>query len=196
MAAVTPDARDQRETPTASAPSESPSVRRLHKAAIVRILFGVVWAIDAIFKWLPGFVHGQTLNEELGKASSVKTPVIHQWLQLWHGIGTPHPAVFAVVIAIIETLIALGLILGAWSNLTFITSAVFSFGIWSSAEAFHLPWTRSGITDLGPSVAYIFASLALFAAAAGATWSADAAFLRRRMGRHAWLTSPDSAGLA
>jgi nitrite reductase (NO-forming) len=169
-------------------------LRRLHGAALTRIVFGLVWAIDASFKFLPGFVHGRTLEDELGKGASVRTPVIHQWIQLWHSAGTSHPQVFAVGTGIVETVIALGLIFGAFTNVVFLGSAVFSFGIWSAAEAFHLPWTKDGITDLGPSVAYIFASLALFFAAAGATWSLDSR-LRPRLGRLSWLASPTAQEL-
>jgi uncharacterized membrane protein YphA (DoxX/SURF4 family) len=97
-----------------------------------------------------------------------------------------NPSAFAVGTAVVETLIALGLIFGVFSNLVLIGSAVFSFGIWSAAEGFHLPWTKSGITDLGPSVGYVFASLGLFFAAAGATWSVDAV-IRPRLGRFASL---------
>ena len=129
------------------------------------------------------------MEHELGGAATVNTPVIHQWLQLWHGIGTANPGAFALGTAIIETLIALGLLLGAFSNLVFIGSAIFSFGIWSTAEHFHLPWTKPGITDLGPSIGYVIAALALFCCAAGSTWSVDRK-LRDRLGNYAWLTSP------
>ncbi|WP_329457346.1 hypothetical protein [Streptomyces sp. NBC_01497] len=158
---------------------------RLHGAAVVRIAFGVLWAVDATFKWLPGFIHGQTLGDELGKAADVQTPVFHQWLQMWHAIGTSVPGAFAVGTAVIETLIALGLLLGAFSNVVFIGSAVFSFGIWSGAEGFHLPW-KQGMTDLGPSVGYIFASLALYYAFAGSSWSLDTR-LRPALGRYGRL---------
>lgn len=65
-------------------------------------------------------------------------------------------------------------------------------GIWSAAEAFHLPWTKPGITDLGPSVGYICASLALYFAAAGAEWSLDALLWRTKFGSK--LTSPSVQG--
>lgn len=159
-------------TATDVAPIEVPrpatSLARLHGAAAVRIAFGVVWAIDATFKWLPGFIRGQTLEKELGKGAEIHTPVIHQWLTMWHAIGAASAAAFAVGTAIIETLIALCPLVGAFSNLIFLGGAVFSFGIWSSAEGFHLPWNKPGMTDLGPSVGYVVASLALFFAAAGA----------------------------
>ncbi len=166
-----------------------PSYGYPRMAAAVRIAFGVIWAIDAIFKWLPGFVHGQTLDKELGAGADIHTPVIHQWLQMWHAIGTASPGAFAVGTAIIETLVALGLLFGAFSNAVLIGSAVFSLGIWTTAEHLHLPWTKPGMTDLGPSIGYVIASLALFCVAAGSTWSIDRT-LRTKVGRYAWLTSP------
>lgn len=162
--------------------------RWLHGAAVVRILFGVLWAFDASFKWLPGFIGGQTLPDELGKAAKVDTPVIHQWLELWNSVGLANPAAFATMIAVMETLAALALIFGVLSNAAFIGTAMLSFGIWSGAEGFHLPF-HGGMTDLGPSAGYIFASLALFFAAAGSTWSVDT-WLRPRLGRFGWLAAP------
>ena len=162
--------------------------RWLRGAAVVRILFGVLWACDASFKWQPGFIHGQTLHAELGKVSQVNTPVIHQWLALTNMVGMANPPVFAMVIAIVETLTALALIFGVLSNAAFVGSAILSFSIWSGVEAFHLPF-HSGMTDLGPSAGYLFASLALFFAAAGSTWSVDH-WLRPRLGTFAWLAAP------
>jgi uncharacterized membrane protein YphA (DoxX/SURF4 family) len=169
------------------APSNLPApLNRLRGAAAVRIGYGLVWAIDASFKWLPGFVHGQTLNDELGKASTVHTPLIHQWVQLWHTVAMSAPGAFAVGTAIVETVIAVCLVFGAFTNLVAVGSAVFSFGIWSAPEAFHLPWSKPGITDLGPSVAYIFASLALMYAGAGAIWSLDSK-IQPLLGKYGWL---------
>lgn len=164
-------------------------VARLRCAAVVRIGFGLVWAIDASFKWLPGFIHGQTLGDELGQGAAVRTPGVHQWIQMWHIVATAAPGAFALGTALTETCIAAGLVFGVVSNAVFVGSALYSLGIWSSAEAFGLPWTAPGITDLGPAVAYAFASLALFCAQAGAAWSVDAR-LRPKLGRLAWVASP------
>ncbi|MCU1413334.1 MAG: hypothetical protein JWN80_674 [Microbacteriaceae bacterium] len=139
-----------------------------------------------------GFVDGQTLHDELGGASGVSTPIVHQWLQFWNTVGLTNPSLFAHVIAVIETLVAIALILGVLSNVAFVGSALLSIGIWTGAEGLHLPWFRPGQTDLGPSVGYIFASLALLFAAAGATWSIDA-LLARRITRARWLFSPTLA---
>jgi thiosulfate dehydrogenase [quinone] large subunit len=171
------------------------SPRWLHGAAIVRILFGVLWGIDAVFKWLPGFINGQTLGDELGAYQKVDIPIIHEYLVFVNSVGTANPAGFAVFIAIVETLVAIALITGTFSNVAFIGSALLSFGIWSGAEGFHLPWTKPGMTDLGPSVGYIFASLALFFALAGSTWAVDT-WLRPKLGRWSWLASPAAPTLS
>jgi thiosulfate dehydrogenase [quinone] large subunit len=161
------------------------SLRRFHGAAVVRILFGLLWAIDAWLKWLPGFIHGQTLTHELNPAA-VPTPIVHQWVQLWHDISAVNPGAFAMGTAVIETLLGVALIFGVLCNLTLIVTAVFSFGIWTGPEHMHLPWTTPGMTDLGPSIGYVFAALALFVAAAGATWSVDTV-IRPHLGRLASL---------
>jgi len=162
--------------------------RWLRGAAVVRILFGVLWAVDASFKWLPEFRGGQTLPDELSRVAKVHTPVIHEWLELWNTVALANPGLFATVMAVVESLAALALIFGVLSNVAFVGTAVLSFGIWSGAEGFHLPF-HAGMTDLGPSAGYVFASLALFFAAAGSTWSVDA-WLRPRLGRFEWLAAP------
>lgn len=186
MTTYTNPALDAARSP--SAPS-GPLLRRLHGAAAVRIAFGLVWAVDASFKWLPGFIHGKTLDDELGAAKAVHTPVLHQWISLWHSVAQSHPGTFAVGTALVETCIAVGLVFGVLGNLVFVGSAVYALGVWSAAEAFGLPWTESGITDTGVMAGYVFAPLALLYACAGTTWSLDAR-LRPLLGKAAWLSSP------
>ncbi|HKH50541.1 MAG TPA: hypothetical protein VKA77_01850 [Mycobacterium sp.] len=92
-----------------------------------------------------------------------------------------------MIIAIIETLAALALIFGVLSNAAFVGGDPLGrhlVGCRGVPPALH-----SGMTDLGPSVGYIFASLALFFAAAGSTWSVDT-WLRPRLGAFAWLAAP------
>ena len=171
--------------PRGSFVPEDRSLRRLHGAAVVRIFFGLLWAIDAWLKWRPGFIHGQMLTHELNP-DAVQTPMVHSWVQLWHDVAAVNPGTFATGTAVIETLLAVALIFGILTNLTLIVTAVFSFGIWTAPEHMHLPWTTPGMTDLGPSIGYVVAALALFVAAAGATWSVDAV-IRPHLGRLAPL---------
>ncbi len=171
-----------RDRAAGSALTVAPSTGRPHFAAVIRIAFGLVWAVDATFKWRPGFVHGQVLARQFAKHDQVTTPVIHQWIQLWSHLAAASPPGFAIGTAVVETLIALGLLTGTFSNAVFVGSAIYSFGVWSAAEAFGLPWNRPGITDVGPSAAYVIASLALLCCAAGTTWSVDQV-IRPKLGR-------------
>ncbi|HEY0247937.1 MAG TPA: hypothetical protein VGC45_06715 [Gryllotalpicola sp.] len=170
--------------------SAGAGIRPGRGAAIVRILFGALWGIDAAFKWMPGFVHGQTLSDELGKAAEVNVPIEHQWLQLWNSVGLANPPAFAVAIAIIETLVALALITGSFTRIALIVSTLLAIGIWTGAEGMHLPWFKPGQTDLGPSVGYIFASLALLFTAAAQRWSVDELLARRVPGLRRVLGIP------
>lgn len=126
----------------------------------VRILFGVVWMIDAIFKWQPAF-RAEYLNLIQGAAKGQPA-----WLVPWfHGIAnvvSSNPVLFAYLTAIVETMIAAGLILGVARKLTYILAALFAAAIWASAEGFGGPYTV-GATDIGTGIIYSILFLALLA---------------------------------
>lgn len=185
------------ETRTAPAPREmqeyhepnqsaAPVSGRRRLAGVLRILFGVVWAIDASLKWRPDFLRGQVFAHQFGIHDQITTPVIRQWIDLWQYIAALAPTGMGVATAIVETLIAVGLLTGTLCNVVYVGSAVYSFGIWSAAEAFGLPWSAAGATDIGPSIGYIIAALALLAAPGNAMWSVDRK-LRPRLGKYGWM---------
>jgi uncharacterized membrane protein YphA (DoxX/SURF4 family) len=165
-------------------PSTHPALivsdRGAHGAALVRILFGALWGIDATFKWMPGFVNGQTLHDELGGAEDVRLPVIHQWLQLWNTVGLANPSLFAHLIAVAETVVAVLIITGFLTRPALVAATFLALGIWTGAEGMHLPWFTPGQTDLGPSVGYIFAALGLLFARSNRVWSVDSLLRGRR----------------
>jgi thiosulfate dehydrogenase (quinone) large subunit len=162
-----------------------PDTRRAHLFALLRILFGVVWSIDAAYKWVPAF-REQTLQAQfahhLGKVS---TPVIHQWIDLWYHVAVNYQNPFGYAIAVIETLIAIGLLAGCYSRLVFVGGAIFSAGIWTAAEGMGLP-IQAGQTDIGTSCIYVLVYIALFLGAAGSAWSVDA-WVRGRGGKVSFL---------
>ena len=89
--------------------------RRLAGFAVLRILFGVVWAIDASFKWQPAFVNGVTTY--LASALKGQPPDVQAWIEFWLGVVKIDPILFARLIAVSETLLAVTLILGLLTNL-------------------------------------------------------------------------------
>src|SRR5579875_345150 len=159
----------------AASPAET---RRARPFALLRILFGVVWSIDAAYKWVPAF-RTQTLQKQFAHhLANINTPVIHGWINFWYHVALDHRDAFGFTVAVIETLIAIGLLTGCYSRLIFIGGAIFSAGIWTAAEGMGLP-IQAGQTDIGTRCIYVLVYIALFIGAAGSAWSIDAWFRSR-----------------
>lgn len=153
--------------------------------AVLRIIFGMVWAVDAYFKWLPGFF-GQFVDYLQGAAKD--QPVwVKAWIDFWVNWVKVDPHVFAHVVAIGETAVALGLLFGVFSNLTYLGGGLLSLVIWSTAEGLGGPY-QAGSTDIGAAIIYVLVFAALFLAGAGRIWGYDAV-LSPRLGRWGWLAS-------
>jgi nitrite reductase (NO-forming) len=139
----------------------------------LRIGFGIIWLIDAVLKWLPGFRTGY-MDTIMGIRDG-QPGWLRWWFDFW--INLQHPAVtfFWALVATAETLIALALILGLARKVSYIAAIVFSVLIWSTAEGFGGPYT-SGSADIGTAVIYavVFAGLLALSYYAGpARYSAD-----------------------
>jgi len=139
----------------------------------LRISFGIIWLIDAILKWLPGFRSGY-MGTVMGQAQG-QPGWLKPWFNFWINLQHPRAMFFAYLVAVVETLIAVALITGFARKLTYISAAAFSVLIWATAEGFGGPYT-SGSADIGTAVIYavVFAGLlALSAYADPARYSAD-----------------------
>jgi len=139
----------------------------------LRIGFGVIWLIDALLKWLPGFKDSYMSTIMATKAG--QPGWLQPWFQFW--ISLQHPAVtfFWAIVATAETLIALALIFGFARKLTYCAAIVLSLLIWSTAEGFGGPYT-SGAADIGTAIIYtvVFADLLALSYYAGpARYSVD-----------------------
>ncbi|MCL4449633.1 MAG: DoxX family protein [Actinobacteria bacterium] len=126
----------------------------------VRVAFGVIWLVDAILKWMPGF-RSNYMSYLMGAAKG-QPSWIGWWFNFWIRLQMPRTTFFAYLVAVVETLIALALIFGFGRKLTYIAAAVFSFLIWSTAEGFGGPYT-TGSTDVGTSIIYVVVFLSLLA---------------------------------
>ena len=139
----------------------------------LRISFGIIWLIDAVLKWLPGFrtdYMGAIMGEAQGQPGWLKP-----WFDFWVNFQHPRVTFFAYLVAVTETLIALALIAGFARKLTYSAAIVFSLLIWATAEGFGGPYT-SGAADIGTAIIYamVFAALLTLSAYAGpARYSAD-----------------------
>ena len=142
----------------------APAPWRLTGTGILRIVFGLVWAIDAWFKWQPDFIGN--FSDYLTGAVKDQPAAVKSWIDLWINVVNVDPHVFAHAVAIGETLVALGLIFGVLSNLTNLGGILLSVVIWSTAEGFGGPYT-AGSTDIGAAIIYALVFVGLFLSSAG-----------------------------
>ena len=158
-----------------------------HSLAITmtRIAFGLVWAIDAAFKWQPAFANN--FVSYLQETFSGQPAIIQFWLNLWIKLVSINPTLFARLVALGETCIAIGLLLGLFSNLTYAVGALLSIVIWAVPEGFGGPYT-AGATDVGTGIIYVFGFLGLFLLSAGQYYGLDKV-IRDKLGRWKFVSS-------
>src|SRR5579859_3667275 len=82
--------------------------------AILRIIFGAVWLVDASFKWSPNFINN--FSSYLMNGAQGQPGTVQNWINFWVNVVNVSPHFFAVVVAIAETAIALSLLTGIWSE--------------------------------------------------------------------------------
>ena len=155
----------------------------LRALGVLRIAFGLAWAVDAGFKWLPSFVD----NFSSYLSSEGQPRAVGAWINFWTDTVNVDPHVFAHLVAIGETAVAVGLIFGLFSNATYLLGALLSLVIWSTAEGFGGPYS-AGSTDIGSAIIYVFVFAALFLTRAGRFLGVDSR-LGTRLGRFAFLAS-------
>jgi uncharacterized membrane protein YphA (DoxX/SURF4 family) len=153
--------------------------------ALTRIAFGLVWSIDAYFKWQPAFANN--FVDYLTETYDGQPPVIQAWLNFWINLVSINPHLFARIVALGETAIAIGLLLGIFSNLAYVGGIVLSLVIWAAPEGFGGPYTP-GATDIGAGIIYVFGFLGLLLLSAGQYYGLDR-IIRAKLGRWGFLSS-------
>jgi uncharacterized membrane protein YphA (DoxX/SURF4 family) len=153
--------------------------------AFLRIAFGVVWVIDAQFKWQLAFANNFT--SYIQGATGGQPAFIQTWLNFWLKLVSIDPLLFARIVALGETAIAIGLLFGLFSNLTCAGGALLAFIIWAVPEGLGGPYV-AGSTDVGTGIIYMFVFAALFLLSAGQHYGLDRT-LRAKLGRLRFLSS-------
>ncbi|WP_308465353.1 hypothetical protein [Rathayibacter soli] len=162
------------------------TVQKRRTVAIVRIAFGLIWAVDAGLKWLPSFAQ-HTLLAKLSEVGDGQPAPVHAWIDSWTRLVATDPRAFAILLALAESLIAIGLLTGSLTNAVCSAGAVLSMTIWTTGEGFGGPY-GDGATDVGASPAYVIAFALLGVVGAGGAWGFDR-WLHSKLGRMAWLSS-------
>jgi nitrite reductase (NO-forming) len=124
----------------------------------LRVAFGIIWAMGAALTWSPDFaVHyvGYLHNAAHGQPGWSAW-----WFSSWIALVTPNAGVFVWLTRIIESLIALALLLGLGRRTLYVLGALFSLLVWSTAEGFGGPYTV-GATNMGTAISYVLIFVAL-----------------------------------
>lgn len=152
---------------------------------ILRIVFGFVWAIDATFKWQPAFQTGFVTY--LTGALDGQPALVKAWIGLWIDFVKVNPHVFALIVALSETALAVALIFGVLSNLADLGGILLALVIWTTAEGFGGPY-HAGSADIGAAIIYFLVFVALFLSQSGLYFGIDRR-LTPVLGWWGWLAS-------
>ncbi|MDP9300336.1 MAG: DoxX family membrane protein [Actinomycetota bacterium] len=158
---------------------------RLKGIGLLRIVFGLAWAVDAWFKWQPAFVNGFT--SYLSGAKEGQPAWVKDWIGFWIDIVKVNPRLLAYIVAVAETAVAIGLLLGVFSNFTYLVGSLLTLVIWTTAEGFGGPYV-AGSTDIGGAIIYVIVFGCLFLSAAGLYLGLDRR-LTPKLGRWGFLAS-------
>jgi len=147
---------------------------------VLRVAFGVVWALDAYLKWRPDFI--SQFGGDVASAAKDQPDLLRPWFHLWRDLVAQSPHGFAYATAVVETLIAAGLVLGFGRRALYVGGAIWSLGIWTVPEGFGGSFV-AGATDIGTAIMYAFVFLTLYSLetlpAATHAWALDGIIERR-----------------
>src|SRR5438132_6401146 len=174
-----------RRTPVSSSRSLSMNWRE-RGVGIARIIFGLVWVVAALLQWLPQFQNSFVAQVAAAKAG--QPAFIQGWIAFWANAVSVNPLLFARILASAEALIAAFLILGLFSNLTYIVGIFLSLGIWAVPEGFGGPYIAGVTTDIGTAFPYAILFAVLLFLSAGRYYGLDQ-WLTPRLGRLGFLAS-------
>jgi nitrite reductase (NO-forming) len=124
----------------------------------LRVAFGLIWVANAAFTWTSGFaVHyvGYLHNAAQGQPAWSAW-----WFDAWIALVTPHASLFVWLTRIVETALAIALVVGFARKSVYVLGALFSLLVWSTAEGFGGPYTI-GATNMGSGIVYVLVFIAL-----------------------------------
>jgi uncharacterized membrane protein YphA (DoxX/SURF4 family) len=107
--------------------------------ALGRFLFGLLWAFGAFWKWHPYFLaHGvdNLVQSQQGQPAWIAS-YIQFFIDVIHLVG---PLTFGVIVAIVESLIALSLLCKKGLDFMLPIGTVYAFILWTTAEGWGGPY--------------------------------------------------------
>ena len=153
---------------------------------VVRIVFGVAWAVAALLKWQPAFI--QSFAATVGNASQGQPIFIQAWISLWQNIVLINPTGFGFLAALVESLLAICFIFGTFTNSAALIGIVWSLTIWSVPEGFGGPYVPGHNTDIGTAFPYLLLCALLLLLNSGRYLGIDRV-LTPKLGRFGFLAA-------
>jgi nitrite reductase (NO-forming) len=150
------------------APSQSALVinsRRLMGLSLLRMAFGVIWAVDASLKWQPAFQ--ANFQQILSGVAQGQPGFLGWWFGLWQFVVSGRAPIFGILTASTETYLAVALLSGFARKSTYMIGILYGLFVWSVAEGFGGPYIPGTTTDVGAAIIYSLLFLALLLVDAG-----------------------------
>jgi uncharacterized membrane protein YphA (DoxX/SURF4 family) len=146
-----------------NSPARMIHLTSLHRnpTTVLRVLFGVVWLVDAFFKWQPGF--RSSFAAVLQGMVSSQPGIVRPWFQFWALIATHTGHLLPDLTAVTETAIGVALILGIARRPVYLVGALYALFVWAVGEGFGGPYALGISTDVGAALIYAFVFACLFA---------------------------------
>src|ERR1700676_1770896 len=135
---------------------------RFHRtpATFLRVVFGLVWLVDAFFKWQPGF--RSNFAAVIQGMANTQPGGVRAWFQFWAFIATNTGHLLADLTAVSETTIAVALILGVARRPLYVLGALYALFVWAVGEGFGGPYALGTSTDVGAALIYTLVFACLF----------------------------------
>ena len=138
---------------------------------LLRMMFGIAWAVAAWLKWQPAFING--FADTIKAAMDGQPHVVQMWIGFWLAIVNVNPTLFAVMEAATETLLAVCFVLGLLTDVACVIGMLLALGIWSIPEAFGGPYIAGQSTDIGTAFPYAILCALLLCVRAGNYYGID-----------------------
>jgi nitrite reductase (NO-forming) len=126
--------------------------------SVSRVVFGLVWLVDASLKFQPGFL--QNFSSLIAFSARGQPSLISGWFAFWVNATSANPVFWAYVIAFSELAVAVSLIFGFMRKVGYGGGFLLSLLIWSVPEGFGGPYGPSS-TDIGTGIIYALVFLML-----------------------------------
>jgi thiosulfate dehydrogenase (quinone) large subunit len=158
---------------------------------LFRVMFGIIWLIDGLLKFQPGFVDG--FPDVIAGAGENAPPWLQGWYSFWVDQANAHAAFWVYSTGALELALGFSLIFGFARKLAYFGGVILSLLIWTVPEGFGGGY-GPGTTDPGVGIVYamFFLGLIVINSVFGPSRLSLDYYIERRFPKWAWIAEMDS----